>query len=91
MMQIYPTLILQHKGEIRQEEHSRICVASFLSVYFPTLGPNVVILDLVPWPVEQTMSSRAIISSLWVSAVGDVLKRTNPMDMVLYLEACTAV
>ncbi len=68
-----------------------IFAALFISVCFKSLAPNMVILALVLRPVDQTLSSRTPISSLWVCAVGAVLKWANPMDMLLYLEASAAV
>lgn len=81
-MHIYFSLVLQHKdhGEGRGD-HSRIFAAPFMSVYFRALGPNMIILDLAPWPVEHTLRSRATTSSPWVNIVGAVLKWAKPMDI----------
>lgn len=58
-----------------------------MSVHFRAFGSNMVILDVVSRPVGETLSSRATISSLWVSAVGALLKWANPTGIVMYLKA----
>lgn len=76
VMQIYSSLCYRTKmtlkEEERQEDHCKIFAGPFMSEYFSALGTNMVILDLIPWPMEHTFLSRTTISSLWFSAVGCV-------------------
>lgn len=83
-------LALQQEDDCKrkkQEDHSKISALLFMSVHFRAFGSNMVILDVVSRPVEETLSSRATISSLWVSAVGALLKWANPTGTVTYLKA----